>query len=64
MLTFVLWLILFVLSWPIALFGLFLYALARLILLPFRLLGFAVEGVFSIIRGLLLLPTRAVAHMR
>jgi hypothetical protein len=58
MLTFVLWLFLLLLCWPLALLALILYPLVWLLLLPFRLLGFAVEGAFGIVRGLFLLPGR------
>jgi hypothetical protein len=58
MLTFVLWLILLVVCWPLALLALVLYPLVWLLLLPFRLLGFAVEGVFGLVKGLFLLPAR------
>ena len=58
MLTFLLWLLLLVLCWPLALFALLLYPLVWLVLLPFRLVGCAVEGVFGLLRGLILLPAR------
>jgi hypothetical protein len=58
MLTFLLWLLLFVLCWPIALLALIAYPICWLLLLPFRLLGIAVEGVFEFLRALLLLPAR------
>jgi hypothetical protein len=58
MLTFLLWIILFILCWPLALLALFLYPLVWLCLLPFRLLGIAVDGVFELIRSLILLPAR------
>ena len=58
MATFLLWLLLFVLCWPLALAVLLLYPLVWLVLLPFRLVGFAVEGVFAFLRALLLLPAR------
>lgn len=58
MFTFLLWLILLLLCWPLALLALLLYPLVWLILLPFRILGFAVEGAFGIVRGLFLLPGR------
>lgn len=56
--TFLLWLILFILCWPVALLALVLYPLVWLLLLPFRLLGIAVEGVFELLKALLLLPAR------
>lgn len=58
MLTFVLWLILLVICWPLALLALVLYPLIWLVLLPFRLLGFAVEGAFGLVKALFLLPAR------
>ncbi len=60
MVKLLLWLILFVLCWPVALLALFLYPFVWLILLPFRLAGFAVEGVFGLLKGLLLLPARVL----
>lgn len=58
MFSFLLWLILFVLCWPIALLALVLWPVAFLISLPFRLLGIAVEGVFELLRAVILLPAR------
>jgi hypothetical protein len=57
---FLLWLILLVLCWPLALLALVLWPLVWLICLPFRLLGIAVEGVFSFLRALVLLPARVL----
>lgn len=58
MLTLLLWLILFVLCWPLALAALLLYPLLWLLLLPFRLVGIAFEGVFGLLRAVVLLPAR------
>lgn len=58
MLTLLLFLILFILSWPLALLALILYPVFWLLLLPFRLLGFAVDGILSLIKELFLLPSR------
>lgn len=58
MLTFILWVILLVLCWPLALLVLVLYPLVWLLLLPFRLLGIAVDGVFQFLKAILLLPAR------
>jgi hypothetical protein len=55
---FLLWLILLVLCWPLALLALVLYPLVWLLLLPFRLLGIAVGGVFELLRAVILLPAR------
>ncbi|HTO77477.1 MAG TPA: hypothetical protein VMQ61_15495 [Thermoanaerobaculia bacterium] len=48
------------LCWPLALLALVLYPFVWLFLLPFRLLGIAVEGVFGLLRALILLPARAL----
>ena len=58
MAKFLLWLILLVLCWPLALLALVLYPLVWLLLLPFRLLGIAVEGVLGLVKGVILLPAR------
>jgi hypothetical protein len=57
-LTFLIWLVLLLLCWPLALAALLLYPLVWLLLLPFRLLGVAVEGIFEFLRVLILLPAR------
>ena len=58
MLTFLIWVLLLILCWPLALLALLLYPLVWLLLLPFRLLGVAVEGIFEFLRALILLPAR------
>jgi hypothetical protein len=58
MLTFLAWLLLFVLCWPVALAALVLYPIVWLLLLPFRLVGIAVEGVFRLLAAMVLLPAR------
>ena len=55
---FLLWLILFVLCWPLALLALVLYPLVWLLLLPFRLLGVAVGGALALVKAVILLPAR------
>ncbi len=60
MLTFILWLLLFVFCWPLALLALLLYPIVWLLLLPFRLVGIAVGGVFEFLRALLFLPARVL----
>lgn len=64
MTTFLLWLLLLIVSWPLALLALILYPFVWLLLLPLRLLGIAVEGVFAFLRALLLLPARALGGPR
>jgi hypothetical protein len=58
MLKFILWLILLVLCWPLALLALVLYPIVWLLLLPFRLLGIAVGGVFALLKAVIFLPAR------
>jgi hypothetical protein len=58
MLTFLLWCLLFVISWPIAILALTLYPIVWLLLLPFRLVGIAVGGVLELLRAILTLPAR------
>lgn len=58
MAKFFLWLILLLLCWPLALLALVLYPIVWLLLLPFRLLGIAVEGVLELVRAVILLPAR------
>ena len=60
MLKFLLWLLLLVFCWPLALLALVLYPIVWLLLLPFRLLGLAVEGVCELLRGIILLPARVL----
>jgi hypothetical protein len=61
MTKFLLWLILLVLCWPLALLALLLYPIVWLVLLPFRVLGVAVEGVFGLLKGIILLPARLLS---
>lgn len=60
MLTVLLWLILLVFCWPLALLALVLWPIVWLLTLPFRLVGIAVEGVFALLRALLFLPARVL----
>jgi len=64
MIEFLLWLILLVLCWPLALLALVLYPIIWLLLLPFRLVGITVNAVFDLLRGLLLLPARILRRSR
>ncbi len=61
MFTFLLWCILFVLCWPLALIALVLYPIVWLLLLPFRILGIAVHGVLELVKAAVLLPARLLA---
>jgi hypothetical protein len=58
MVKFLLWCILFVLCWPLALAALVLYPIVWLLLLPFRLVGIAVGGALELVSAIILLPAR------
>ncbi len=60
MFSFLLWCLLFVLCWPLAVAALVLWPLVWVITLPFRLLGIAVDGVFSLLRAIVTLPARVL----
>lgn len=64
MVKFLLWCVLLVLCWPLALLALVLYPIVWLILLPFRIVGIAFEGVFELLRGIFLLPARILRGPR
>jgi hypothetical protein len=64
MTTFLLWLLLLVFCWPIALLALVLYPIVWLALLPFRLVGVAVDGVFRLLAAIILLPVRVLRGPR
>lgn len=61
MLKFLLWCLLFVLCWPLALLAILVYPLVWILLLPFRIVGIAVEGVLELVRGLVMLPARVLS---
>ena len=64
MFTFLLWCILLVVCWPLALLALVLYPLVWLILLPFRIVGIAVGGVLELLRAIIFLPARVLRGRR
>ena len=64
MLTFLVWLLLFLLCWPLALLALILYPIVWLLLLPFRLVGITLEGVFRLLTAIILLPARLIRGPR
>jgi len=64
MTKFLLWLLLLVICWPLALLALVLYPFVWLVLLPFRLVGIAVDGVFQLLKSILLLPARVLRGPR
>jgi hypothetical protein len=64
MVSFLLWCILFVVCWPLALLALIFYPIVWLLLLPFRLVGIAVTGVLELVRAIILLPSRVLRGPR
>lgn len=58
MITFLLWCLLLIVCWPVALLALVLYPFVWLLLLPFRILGIAVEGVLALVKSIIFLPAR------
>jgi len=64
MFTFLLWCLLLVFCWPVALLALVLYPLVWLLLLPFRIVGIAVDGVLELLKAIILLPARVLRSPR
>jgi hypothetical protein len=64
MAAFFLWCILLVVCWPLALLALVLYPIVWLLTLPFRIVGIAVDGVFSLLSALFFLPVRVLRGPR
>ncbi|MGH9716062.1 MAG: hypothetical protein ACRD4R_04940 [Candidatus Acidiferrales bacterium] len=60
MVAFLLWCLLLVLCWPLALLALILYPIVWLLLLPFRIVGIAVGGVLDLLGAILMLPGRVL----
>jgi hypothetical protein len=60
MIKFLLWLLLLVVCWPLAILALVAWPFVWLLSLPFRLLGIAVEGVFGLLKGIVMLPARVL----
>jgi hypothetical protein len=61
MVSFLLWCLLFVLCWPLALLALILYPIVWLLVLPFRLVGIAVHGVLALVTAVILFPARLLS---
>jgi hypothetical protein len=61
---FLLWCILFVLCWPLALLALVVYPIVWIMLIPLRLVGIAVDGVLGLLRGVVMFPARLVSGPR
>jgi hypothetical protein len=64
MIAFLLWCILLVLCWPLAILALMLYPIVWLLLLPFRLVGIAVTGALDLVRAIIFLPGRILRGPR
>jgi hypothetical protein len=62
MTKFLLWLILLFFCWPLALLALVLYPIVWLMLLPFRLVGIAVDGIFKMLKAIILLPSTMLSR--
>ncbi len=63
MFTFLLWCLLLLLCWPLALAAIILYPILWLILLPFRIVAMGVDGVFEVISAIITLPVRIARHV-
>jgi hypothetical protein len=64
MFTFLIWCVLLVLCWPVALLALLLWPLVWLVSLPFRLVGITFEAAFALLKAVLLLPARVLGSRR
>ncbi len=64
MIRFLLWLVLLVICWPLALLAIVLYPIVWLLLIPFRLVGIAVDGLLELVRAILLFPARVLEGPR
>jgi hypothetical protein len=62
MLSFLVWVLLLMVCWPIALLALLIYPVVWLLLLPFRLLGIGVDAVFGLLKGIVMLPARVLGQ--
>jgi hypothetical protein len=60
MFKFLLWLILLVICWPLAIIAILLYPIVWLIMLPFRLIGITVDAIFQLIKAIIMLPARVL----
>ena len=64
MVKFLVWCVLLVVCWPLAIVALLLYPLIWVLLIPFRIVGIAVEGVLGLVRGIFMLPARILLGPR
>jgi hypothetical protein len=61
---FLVWCIVLVLCWPLALLALVVYPLVWILMIPFRIVGIAVDGVLGTVRGIVMLPARLLRGPR
>jgi hypothetical protein len=64
MIAFLLWLLLLFVCWPLAILALVLYPIVWLFLLPFRLVGFTVDAVFTLLKSIIMLPAKVLGGVR
>ena len=62
MLKFLLWCLLLVLCWPLALLALVMYPIVWILLIPFRVVGIAIDGVLGLLRRIVMLPARVLSR--
>jgi hypothetical protein len=62
--TFLVWCIVLVLCWPVALLAVVVYPVVWILLIPFRIVGMAVDGVLGVVRGIVMLPARVLRGPR
>ena len=62
MLTFLLWLLLLIVCWPLALLALVMWPIVWLLSLPFRLVGITLDALFAVLRAMLMLPARVLGY--
>jgi hypothetical protein len=63
MLTFLLWILLLIFCWPLAILAIVLFPIIWLLMLPFRLIGITVDGVFSLLKAIIFLPARVIKRI-
>lgn len=63
MVTFFMWILLFIFCWPLAILAILLFPIIWLLMLPFRLIGITVDGVFSLLKAIIFLPARVIKRI-
>ncbi len=62
MMTFILWIFLLIVCWPLAFLALVLYPFVWLFLLPFRIIGITIDGVLELLKAIILLPSKILGN--